>query len=90
MNQNKLQRVEKARIAKRSNIKNAVYWGWRNPTHHVEIERAVAQGIPRKFAVSWYREIDRRNRKKYRQKKKTLHHSTDQSTDEESEIIFSD
>lgn len=86
---NDLQRAEKARIAKRSNIKNAVYWGWRNPTHHVEIERAVAQGIPRKLAVSWYAEIDRRKKKKYQQKK-TLHHSTDQSTDEESEIIFSD
>lgn len=69
MNQNKLQRVEKARIAKRSNIKNAVYWGWRNPTHHVE--------------------IDRRNCEKYTQKKKTLHRNADQSTDEESEVIFS-
>lgn len=67
---NDLQREEKALIAQKSNIRNAAYWGRRDPTHHVEIERAVAQGIPRKLAVSWYKEIDRQKREKYRQKKR--------------------
>lgn len=87
MKRSDLQRAEAVRCAKKSNVKNAVYWGWREPTHHIEIEQAVSQGIPRKLAVSFYAELDRQNRKKYIQKKKTLHRRADQSIDEESQDI---
>ena len=92
MTRRDLLRAEAIRGAREYNARNADYWGWREPNHHVEIEQAVAQGVPRKLAVKHYAEIDRRNREEYikKQKKKTLHHSTDQSTDEESEIIYSD
>lgn len=70
MKQSDLQRAEAAHYAKKSNVMNAAYWGWRAPNHHVEIERAVAQGVPRRLAVRWYAEIDRRNREKYMQYKK--------------------
>lgn len=62
MKRSKYLQQEAMRGARESNIKNAAYWGWRNPSHHVEIEQAVAQGVPRKLAVKHYAEIDRRNR----------------------------
>lgn len=82
MRRRDLLRAEAIRGAREYNARNADYWGWRAPNHHIEIEQAVAQGIPRALAVKHYAEIDRKRREEYvkKQKKKTFYRSTDQST----------